>query len=429
MPHKVLEKKSAEIKFEITVEAEKLKSITKIVTEDLSKRLKIDGFRPGKAPQFVIEKEVGKDQFWAEVIDKIIPEAYFEAILAEKVSAISQPQVQVKEFIPGEKLVFEAVTATMPEIKGLKYKDQKIKFKSDSATEKEKKEALEGLLEKYAEEKEISRAVKNGDRVEIDFEGTLKGLPFDGGASKNHPIVLGSNVMIPGFEEKIVGHKAGEEFNFEIVFPKEYHAKNLAGQKVEFKIKINKSFEKIKPTLDDNFAKNFGLDSLESLKKELAKELDLQKDLAARRKTEEKIIETIIKENKIEAPKVLVDEEIHRMVHEAEHNLSHSGLTMDKFLEMSNKTIEELHKEMEPEAVKRVQIGIVLGEVARLEKIEVNEAEIDSEIEKIIATATPGTNVEDLKAAYDTPERRREIGNNIIIRNTVEKLWQFNVSK
>ncbi len=429
MPHKVLEKKSAEIKFEITVEAEKLKSITKIVTEDLSKRLKIDGFRPGKAPQFVIEKEVGKDQFWAEVIDKIIPEAYFEAILAEKVSAISQPQVQVKEFIPGEKLVFEAVTATMPEIKGLKYKDQKIKFKSDSATEKEKKEALEGLLEKYAEEKEISRAVKNGDRVEIDFEGTLKGLPFDGGASKNHPIVLGSNVMIPGFEEKIVGHKTGEEFNFEIVFPKEYHAKNLAGQKVEFKIKINKSFEKIKPTLDDNFAKNFGLDSLESLKKELAKELDLQKDLAARRKTEEKIIETIIKENKIEAPKVLVDEEIHRMVHEAEHNLSHSGLTMDKFLEMSNKTIEELHKEMEPEAVKRVQIGIVLGEVARLEKIEVNEAEIDSEIEKIIATATPGTNVEDLKAAYDTPERRREIGNNIIIRNTVEKLWQFNVSK
>ena len=349
--------------------------------------------------------------------------------MAEKVSAISQPQVQVKEFIPGEKLVFEAVTATMPEIKGLKYKDQKIKFKSDSATEKEKKEALEGLLEKYAEEKEISRAVKNGDRVEIDFEGTLKGLPFDGGASKNHPIVLGSNVMIPGFEEKIVGHKAGEEFNFEIVFPKEYHAKNLAGQKVEFKIKINKSFEKIKPTLDDNFAKNFGLDSLESLKKELAKELDLQKDLAARRKTEEKIIETIIKENKIEAPKVLVDEEIHRMVHEAEHNLSHSGLTMDKFLEMSNKTIEELHKEMEPEAVKRVQIGIVLGEVARLEKIEVNEAEIDSEIEKIIATATPGTNVEDLKAAYDTPERRREIGNNIIIRNTVEKLWQFNVSK
>jgi trigger factor len=427
MPYKVLEKKSAEIKFEIIVEAKKLAAVTGLVTEDFAKNLKIDGFRPGKAPQFIVEKEIGKDQFWAEVIDKVIPEAYFEAIIAEKVNAISQPQVQVKEFIPGEKLVFEATTATMPEIKDLKYRDQKIKLKTETATEKEKKEALEGLAEKYAEEKEINRAVKNGDRVEIDFEGTLRGLPFDGGTSKNHPIVLGSNVMIPGFEEKIAGHKVGEEFEIEVTFPKEYHAKNLAGQKANFKIKINKAFEKIRPEINDDFAKNFALDNLGALKKELGKELDAQKTLAARRRTEEKIIETIIKENKVEAPGVLVDEEVHRMVHEAEHNLSHSGLTMDKFLEMSNKTIEELHKEMEPEAIKRVQIGIVLGEVARLEKIKVNEADIDSEIEKIMATATPGTNIEDLKAAYDTPERRREIGNNIIIRNAVEKLWQYNV--
>ncbi|MBW6432090.1 trigger factor [Patescibacteria group bacterium] len=428
MPYKVLEKKTSEFKFEITVEKKKLDAVTKMVTEDLGKSIKVDGFRPGKAPQFMIEKEVGKDKFWAEVIDKVIPEAYFEAVLAESVSAISQPQVQVKEFIPGEKLVFEATTAVLPKFDNLKYKGHNLKFKVAKLTEKEKKEALEGLVEKYGEEKEVQREAKNGDRVEIDFDGTMKGLPFDGGSSKNHPLVLGSNTMIPGFEEKIIGHKAGEEFNIDVTFPKEYHAKNLAGQKVEFKIKINKVYEKINPKLDDDFAKKFGLKSLEELKKEMAKELDFQKQIAERRKVEEKIIEKVVTDNKVEAPKVLLDEEIHRMVHEAEHNLSHSGLTIEKFLEMSNKTLDELHKEMEPEAEKRVQIGIVLGEIARLEKIEAKEEDIDKEVEKIIATATPGTNENDLKAAYDTPERRREIGNTLIIRKAVDKLWEYNVS-
>lgn len=427
MSYKVTEKKSSEIKFEIVVDKKKLEAITKVVTEDLGGNVKIDGFRPGKAPQFMVEKEVGKDKFWAEVIDKVIPEAYFEAVLAEKVNAISQPQVQVKEFIPGEKLVFEAVTAILPDLKDLKYKDQKIKFKVGAITEKERKEALKGLAEKYGEEKEVKREAKKGDRVEIDFDGAMKGLPFDGGSSKNHPIVLGSNVMIPSFEEKIEGHKAGEEFSFDLTFPKEYHAKNLSGQKVNFKVKIHKVMEKEKQKIDDDFAKKIGLKGLDDLKKSLNKELDIQKEMAERRKTEEQIIGKIIKDNKIEAPKVLLDEEIHRMVHEAEHNLSRSGLTMEKFLEMSNKTLEELHKEMEPEAIKRVQIGIVLGEVARLEKIEVKEENIDKETEKIIATATPGTNIEDLKAAYDTPERRREIGNNLIIRGAVDKLWQYNV--
>lgn len=427
MSYKVTEKKSSEIKFEIVVDKKKLEAITKMVAEDFGQNVKIDGFRPGKAPQFMVEKEVGKDKFWAEVIDKVIPEAYFEAVLSEKINAISQPQVQVKEFVPGEKLVFEAITAILPDLKDLKYKDQKIKFKVGPVSEKERKVALKGLVEKYGEEKEVKREAKKGDRVELDFDGTMKGLPFDGGSSKNHPIVLGSNVMIPGFEEKIEGHKASEEFNFNLTFPKEYHAKNLAGQKVDFKVKIHKVMEKVEQKLDDDFAKKLGLKGLDDLKENLNKELDIQKEMAERRKIEEQIVEKIIKDNKIEASKVLLDEEIHRMVHEAEHNLSRSGMTMEKFLEMSNKTLEELHKEMEPEATKRVQVGIVFGEIARLEKIEVKEEDTNKEIEKIIATATPGTNIEDLKAAYDTPERRREIGNNLIIRGAVDKLWQHNV--
>jgi trigger factor len=425
--HKILERKQGEVKLEITVEKDKLNKIVEIVTADLGKSVKVSGFRPGKAPQFMIEKEVGKDKFWAEVIDRIIPEAYYEAIIAEKLMAISQPEIQVKEFVPGEKLLFEAKTAILPEIKDMKYKGFGLKYKMPAVSEKDKKDAFDGLLEKYAAENEVSRASKSGDRVEIDFEGTLKGLPFDGGKSQNHPLVIGSNTMIPGFEDKLIGKKPGEEFDFDITFPKEYQAQNLAGQKVNFKIKMNKVFEKVLAEPNDKFAEQFGLKNIAELKAELEKELTLQKELAEKQKVENDILEKIIKDNKIEAPEILVHEETHRMVHEAEHNLSHSGLTLDKFLEMSKKTLEDLHEEMKPEAIRRVQFGIVIGEVTKLEKLKVEEAEIDAEVDKVLTTATPGVSPEDLRAAYDNPDRRREMGNNMLIRKTIDKLWSLNV--
>jgi trigger factor len=254
-------------------------------------------------------------------------------------------------------------------------------------------------------------------------------LPFDGGKSENHPIVIGSNAMIPGFEDKLIGKKKGEEFNFDITFPKDYHANNLAGQKANFKIKMKKVFEKVQPEANDEFAAQFGLKNITELKSELEKELTLQKELAEKQKVENEIIGKVIEKNKIEAPEILVKEELHRMVHEAEHNLSHSGLTLDKFLEMSKKTLDELHEEMKPEAIRRVQVGMVIGEITKLENLKVEDKDIDIEIEKILATAGPEVNPEDLKAAYDNPERRREIGNNLLIKKTIEILWKNNVVK
>ncbi len=233
--------------------------------------------------------------------------------------------------------------------------------------------------------------------------------------------------MIPGFEEALVGHKAGDDFDFDITFPADYQAENLAGQKVNFKIKMKQIYEKVLPKADDEFAKQFGLKTIAELQTELARELELQKELAEKQKVETEIVEKIVSKNKIEAPELLVKEELHRMVHEAEHNLSHSGMTMDQFLEMSKKTLEDIHTEMQPEAKRRVQVGMVIGEVTKLLGLRVEEADIDAEIEKILATATPEVSPEDLKAAYDSPERRREIGNNILIRRTLDELWKLNV--
>lgn len=425
--YKILEKKSGEVALEIEIEKDKLAKFTDIVAAELGSQVKVQGFRPGKAPLFMVEKEVGKDKFWAEVIDKAVPEAFYEAVIAEKLVTISAPQIRVIKFVPGEQLVFEAKVAVLPEMKDLKYKDFRIKPQKAEISEKDKKDALSGLLKKYSEEKEVTRASKKGDKVEIDFKGTLNGLPFDGGESKNHPIILGSNAMVPGFEEKLEGKKTGENFEFDVVFPKEYHASNLAGQKVHFEIKINKVAELVESELSDDFAKKFGLSSKEELKKELEKQLLFEKELESKRKTEEEILNEIIEKNKIEAPEILVTEEIHRMIHEAEHNLANSGLTMDKFLEMSKKTLSDLEKEMKPEAENRVKIGLVLGEVARVLEIKIEESEVDSEIEKIVSTAPKDMNSEDIKAAYETPERRRELGNSIIIKKTMGKLWESNV--
>jgi len=427
--HKVLEKKSGEITLEIEVGKDKLTKFTDLVVAELGSQVKVQGFRPGKAPLFMIEKEVGKDKFWAEVIDKAVPESFYEAVIAEKLVTISAPQIRVTKFVPGEQLVFEAKVAILPEMKDLKYKDLKIKPQKAEISEKDKKAALSGLLKKYSEEKEVTRAAKKGDKVEIDFKGTLKGLPLDGGESKNHPVVLGSNMMVPGFEEKLEGKKAGENFEFDIEFPKDYHAANLAGQKVHFEVKMNKVAELVESELTDEFAKKFGLSSKEKLKEELGKQLLFEKELESKRKTEEEIIGSIIEKNKIEAPEILVTEEIHRMIHEAEHNLSNSGLTMDKFLEMSKKSLSDLEKEMKPEAENRVKIGLVLGEVARVLEIKIEESEVDAEIEKIVNTAPKDMKKDDIKAAYETPERRRELGNSIIIRKTMDKLWEMNVVK
>lgn len=426
--HKILEKKQGEIKIEVEVTKEALKKATDMVAEELSKSVKISGFRPGKAPVFMLEKEVGSDRFWAEVIDKVIPEAYFEVLIAEKITPIAQPKVSVKTFVPGEQLIFEAEIAILPEIENFTYSGLKIKEQKAEVSAKDEAEALEVLLKRSTQEKEVERAAKIGDKVEIDFLGTLKGLPFDGGESKNHPVVLGSNSLIPGFEENVVGKKVGEEFDFDITFPADYHAKNLAGQKTNFKVNLKKVAELVIPKATDEWAKTVGFDDLKKLKEEIKSQLTQEKELEARRKTEEAVLEEVVKKNKVEAPQVLVEEEIHKMVHEAEHNLSHSGLTMDKFMEMTNKTIKEIEDEMKPEAEKRTKIGMVLGEVARKEAIKVEDKDIEVEIERMLSLAGPEMPKEDLRAFYEEPARKSEIANQLVVKKVLDLLWEKNVS-
>lgn len=427
MSYKIIEKKISEIKIEISVDTDRIKKVTDLVVSRLANSIKIDGFRPGKAPRFVLEREIGKDRFWGEVLDKIISELYYETIVAEKISPISRPKINIKSFVPDESLVFEAMVAILPDITDLEYKNLKIKKEHIDVKSKDIDSALKHLAQRQTKEVLVKRPSRLGDKVEIDFEGTLKGLPFDGGQSNNHPVVLGSKTFVPGFEEKLVGRKEGDELSFKIKFPKDYHSRNLANQEVDFNVKIKAVFERQVPPVDDNLAKSFNFKTLNALRKEVEKELRLQAELEAKRKTEQKVIDAILDNNQIEAPEILIEEQVHQMIHEAEHNLSHQGLKMEQFLDMSKKTLGQLENEMRPEAEKRVKISLILGEVAKRENIGVSDDEIDKEIANIIDSNSWDQNSEKVKSVYEESERRRELGNSILIKKIINKLWEYNV--
>ncbi|RJO60063.1 trigger factor [candidate division WS5 bacterium] len=394
------------------------------VYKNLAKNLKIAGFRPGKAPQFVVEKEVGQDKFYAEVLDSILPEAYYSAITKEKLITVSRPDIKVTKYAPTGGLEFEAEVEMLPEFDLPDYKKIKVPRAEVKITAKDIENSIKELQERYAEFKEVSRKAKKDDRAEISFEGTQKGAPVQGVKGEKYPITIGSGAFIPGFEENLVGMSKGEEKTFDVAFPKDYHEEKLRGEKVTFKVKMITISEKTIPEVSDDFAKKFGIfKNVDELKKGVEKNLREVKEMEEKRRLEEKIMTLIAEKVKLELPEALIHQEVHRMWHDAEANLAQSGITMDRYIEMTKKTREELEKEMKPDAEKRVKMGLILSKISENEKIEVTDKEIDAEKAMILAGAPQ--NADELKKKLDEHEAQHQIKNSIISRKTMEKLFEY----
>jgi trigger factor len=394
------------------------------VYKEFAKNLKIAGFRPGKAPKFVVEKEVGQDKFYAEVLDSVLPEAYYNAITKEKVVTVSRPEIKVTKYAPTGGLTFEAEIEMLPEFTLPDYKKIKVSRKEVKVSDKDIQDEIKGLQERYAEFKEVSRKAKKDDKAEIDFEGTQKGTPVQGAKGENHPITIGTGMFIPGFEENLIGMSRGEEKTFDVTFPKDYHEEKLQGQNVTFKVNMISISEKVLPEINDDFAKKFGIfKNIEEMKKGVEKNLVEVREVGEKRRLEEEIMTKIAKEVKVELPEALVHQEIHRMFHDAEANLGQSGITMERYLEMTKKTREELEKEMHPDAEKRVKIGLVLSRIAENEKMQATEKDIGAE--KAIILASAGENAEEMKKKLAEHETEHQIANSIISKKTIEKLFEY----
>lgn len=406
--------KDGKIKLTIEVEAARIALVSDEVFKKLAPTVKVAGFRPGKAPKDIVEKEIGRERFEAEILDIILPQTYYDAVMQEKLEVVGAPEVKLVKFVPSDGLTYEAIVEIMPEIKLPDLTKISVKKEKVVVTPKEVEEVLADLAKQLQKFNKVDRAAKNGDRVEIDFEGFLKGLPFDGGKSQNHPLVLGSGSFIPGFEEQLEGMKADEEKEIEVTFPDDYHAENLKGEKVTFKVKLHSVEEVILPEINDSFAKEVGaFTDLTTLKSDIEKQLVFTKETQERNRLEDEILKAVADKSNFSIPESLVHQEQHRLLHEAENNLMQQGMQMDQYLEMIKKTKEDIETEMKPEAEKRVKVGMILTQIAKEGQYKADDKEINETIADRLKNI-PKEQQTEAKKYYESPDGKHQLENAIV---------------
>ena len=350
------------------------------------KTAKVDGFRTGKVPRDIYEKHYGKESLFLEAADLLLQEAYLKAMEDSKLVPVVQPSVDLKGIDEnGVEFVFTIVTK--PEVNVKKYKGLNIKPEKVEVTDEEINHELGHLLERYTElvNKEDG-AVESGDVAVIDFEGFKDGVAFDGGKGENYSLEIGSNTFIPGFEDQIIGMKSGEEKDLDITFPEDYGAKDLAGAKVVFKVKVNEIKTKEKRELDEEFFEDLGMEGVnseETLKEEIRKSIEAQKEAEAENNYIDKILEEVSKNVEVDIPEPMVDEEVNRLLKRFEEQMKMQGISLDLYYQFTNSNEEALKSQMEKEAYSNVLYRLMLEEIMNLEKIEVSSEEAEKEAEEL----------------------------------------------
>lgn len=350
------------------------------------KTAKVDGFRTGKVPRDIYEKHFGKESLFLDAADLLLQEAYLKAMEDSKLVPVVQPTVDLKG-IDENGVEFEFKIITKPEVKVKKYKGLNIKPEKVEVTDEEIEHELGHLLERYTElvTKEDGE-VENGDIAVIDFEGFKDGVAFDGGKGENYSLEIGSHTFIPGFEEQVAGMKNGEEKDIELTFPEDYGAKDLAGQKVVFKVKVNEIKTKEKRELDEEFFEDLGMEGVtseETLKEEIKKSISAQKEVDVENKYIDKILEEVSKNVEVDIPEEMVDEEVDRLLHRFEEQMKMQGISLDLYYKFTNTTEKDLKSQMEKEAYANVLYRLMLEEIMNLEKIEVTAEEAEKEAEEL----------------------------------------------
>ncbi len=374
-----------EVKFEITVEAEKFDDAIKKVYFKSAKYFNIPGFRKGKAPMQIVEKYYGKEIFYEDAFNEVAQEALEEAVAENKVEVVSRPEVDIKQIEKGKDLIFTVVMQTKPEAELGKYKGIEIKKIEYNVSDDDINHELEHMQEHNSRLISIDdRAAKKGDTVTIDFEGFTDGKAFEGGKAENYDIELGSNTFIPGFEDGVIGMKIDEEKDINVKFPEEYFSKELAGKDAVFKVKLHEIKKKELPKLDDEFAKDVSeFDTLDDLKKDIKAKLEKQNADKAKYETEEAVIKALCENTKVDIPSGMIETEVDNMLKDFEQRLSYQGLKLDQYLKMLGKTEEEMRKEYEPQAIEGIKSRLALEAVIKAEKIEATDKEVDDKVKEM----------------------------------------------
>ena len=414
------------VQLTISVDAEALANAEKVALVKLSKTVKVPGFRQGKVPASVAAKHVDPQALQEQLMDDAISKAVAEAFIAEKIQAIDRPMVDIKKYVPGDLLEFTAEVEVLPPVTLGDYKKLNVKAKKEAVKEADIAEVIERMRQGFAEKKDVTRAAKDGDETVIDFIGKKDDVAFDGGTGTDYTLKLGSGQFIPGFEEGVVGHKAGETFDLDLAFPADYHAKDLAGQKVVFTTTLKKVTELALPKVDDELAKKAGdFKTLDELKADIKREIESQKEREANDKLKDDLIGALIDKSTVPAPEALVADQMRSIEQDFAQNLAYRGLDLHTYLDANGFESEDAwrEKEVKPTAVKRTQAGLVLNELSKAENISATDAEIDEHVE--VHKRQYANNPEVLKQ-FETAEVRRDIANHYITEKTIERLVTLN---
>ena len=374
-------------KLTIEVSAEELEKALNKSYNKQKNQISVPGFRKGKVPRAMVEKMYGAEIFYEDAANELMQQTYPSAIDESGIDIVSRPTVDVVQIEKGKPFIYTAEVATRPEVTLGKYMGVTVTKVDTTVTDEEVEAELENQRNTNARTVTVTdRPVKEGDTAVIDFEGFVDGVAFEGGKGENHPLEIGSHSFIDTFEDQLVGKNVGDELDVNVTFPEQYQAAELAGKPAVFKVKINEIKAKELPELDDEFAQDVaGVDTLAEYKEEVKKNLTEKKEAEARKTKEDEAIQKIIDKSKMDIPEAMIQTQCETMVNEFAQRIAQSGLSMDQYLQFSGMTVDQLMEQVRPEAESRIKSSLVLEQIAKDENIEVTDADIDAEIEKMAA--------------------------------------------
>ncbi len=378
-----LEKNMAKLTIEVSAE-EFEKAIDKAYQKNKNK-MSVPGFRKGKVPRQMIEKMYGVGVFYEDAANEIIPVAYEAELENCEVEVVSQPKIDVVQIEKGKPFIFTAEVAVKPEVELGQYTGFDIAKAEVEVTDEEVNAELDRAREQQARTIPVEdRAVADGDMTVIDFEGFVDGVPFEGGKGTDYPLTIGSHSFIDTFEEQLIGKNIGEEVEVNVTFPENYHAEELKGKPALFKVTVKEIKVKELPELDDDFAQDVSdFDTLDEYKEDVKENILARKENEAKGEYEEKVIDAIIADAKMDIPQPMIDLQVRQMSDDFARRIQSQGLTVEQYFQFTGMTPDKLMEQMQPQALKRIQSRLVLEAVAKAENIEVSDADVDAEIEKM----------------------------------------------
>ena len=414
--------KTNEVKLSFTIEASKFEEAIQKVYAKSAKYFNIPGFRKGKAPYKIVEKQYGAQIFYEDAFNEVAAEVYEKELTDANIEAVSRPEINIIQMEKGKDLIFTAVVQTKPEVKLGKYKGIELKKVEYTVEEKDIDHEIEHMQERNARLVNVEdRPVEKEDTVVIDFEGFVDGVAFEGGKAENHELVIGSNTFIPGFEDQIIGMKIDEEKDINVTFPEEYFSKDLAGKAAVFKVKLHEIKKKELPVVDDEFAKDVSeFDTIKELKVSIKEKLEEENKNKAKYETEEVAIKAVCDNTEIDIPSGMIETETDNMIKEIEQRLMYQGLNFEQYLQIMCKTEGDMRKEMKEQAQIQVKTKLVLGAIVEAEKIEATDEEVKAKLEEMATMY--GKEVKDLEAnaslkAYVTETIKTEKAISFIVEN------------